>query len=243
MGVQNNFWDKKSKTYNKFDGKLNEFQERFFKVLDKFGVDFEGKTLIDIGCGTGVYTLYLATLCKSVLGIDSSEGMLYELNLNLYDLDYLNVETKLVSFDEFETDRKFDIAFLTMSPALKTEADYEKFLNLANLRVYMNWEEKRSSSLVDPFFKKYGYDNLNRNRAIYLQEYLDNNAISYKTEILTETRIAKRSFEEAFENACWHLEISGLKFNKNEVKENIKSRLKDGYIDDVIKSKMRVLVF
>ena len=243
MDALNNFWDKKAQTYGKFDGKLNKSQIRFFEILSKFGVDFKDKTLIDIGCGTGIYTLYLATVCKDILGIDSSEGMLKELNTKVDELNISNVKTKLVSFDEFETTKKFDISFLTMSPALKNEVDYEKFINLADLRVYMNWEEPRNSSLVQPFFEKYGKNHLGKNTALKLQEYLDNNCISYKTEILDETRVAKRDFEEACENAIWHLEISGLKFNKDEVCDVIKSNLIDGYVEDTIRSKMRILVF
>lgn len=46
------------------------------ELIKSWGVDFSGKSLIDIGCGTGNYTLYLAKECKQILGIDSSKGML-----------------------------------------------------------------------------------------------------------------------------------------------------------------------
>ncbi|MCI6642172.1 MULTISPECIES: hypothetical protein [Campylobacter] len=44
MNVQNKniniknseIWDKKAKSYSKFDGNLNEFQIRFFKILKDF---------------------------------------------------------------------------------------------------------------------------------------------------------------------------------------------------------------
>ncbi|MBR7047080.1 MAG: methyltransferase domain-containing protein, partial [Campylobacter sp.] len=73
---EKNLWDEKAKNYDKFSGNLSEFQIKFFEILSKFGVDFKDKTLIDIGCGTGIYSLYLAKICKFILGVDSSKNML-----------------------------------------------------------------------------------------------------------------------------------------------------------------------
>lgn len=243
MNAQSNFWDKKSKSYSKFDGKLNDFQKNFFNILSDFNVNFENKTIVDIGCGTGIYTLNLAKICKNIIGIDSSTGMLSELNKKIEEFKFDNVKTILSSFDDFNTNYKFDIAFLTMSPALNDENDYEKFINLGNLRVYMNWEEPRKSTLLDPFFELYGKKDLGKNRAVYLQNYLESKNTSYQTEILNETRTIKRNFKETCENVFWHLEISGLKFDKNEVKRIIQNQIKDGFINDTVKSKMRILVF
>ena len=71
----NQMWDKKALHYPRFSGQKNEFQETLFAKLNEFGVNFNGKSLIDIGCGTGVHTIYLAGLCAEVLGVDSSEKM------------------------------------------------------------------------------------------------------------------------------------------------------------------------
>ncbi|PSM53005.1 SAM-dependent methyltransferase [Campylobacter blaseri] len=242
MNVTNNKWDKKSKTYNKFSGNLNDFQKKFFKVLDEFGVDFKGKTMIDIGCGTGAYTLYLARLCKNILGIDSSIKMLEELEKSAKEFNITNVKTKNFSFDEFESSDKFDIAFLTMSPALQTKEHFQKFIDLGELKIYLNWYKPRHSTLLEPFFKKYGKNSLT-NRTSMLKSYLEISKIPYKSEILTEMRIQNRSYEEAVENVLWHLDINNLNFNEDEVKDEIKAMLEGGFIKDTINSKMQLLVF
>lgn len=242
MNVTNNHWDKKSKTYNKFSGELSEFQKRFFKALDKFEIDFKDKTLIDIGCGTGAYTLYLAKICKSVLGIDSSMKMLEELQKSAKEHNISNVNVENLSFDEFESKEKFDIAFLTMSPALQTKNHFEKFVSLGDIKIYLNWYEPRRSSLLEPLFKKYGKNTL-LNRTHLLQSFLEISKIPFKSEILKETRVQKRDFDEAYENALWHLDINELKHDKNEVKDIVASMSTKGYVEDVIKSKMQLLVF
>lgn len=251
MNVQNKnnniknseIWDKKAKNYSKFDGNLNEFQIRFFKILKDFGVNFENKTLVDIGCGTGIYSLYLAGICKMVLGVDSSTKMLEELSLKKAEFKINNLQTINSDFKNFQTADKFDIAFLTMSPALQSEDDFKKFMDLGNLRIYLNWEEPKNSSMLEPFYKIYKKNDKNKNTASNLQNFLIKNNISYKTEVLREIRSANRSLNEAFENIVWHLEISDVKFDENEIKNTLLKMQKDGFIKDVIKSKMRVLVF
>ncbi|MCZ6104474.1 class I SAM-dependent methyltransferase [Campylobacter ureolyticus] len=251
MNVQNKnsniknseIWDKKAKNYSKFDGNLNEFQIRFFKILKDFGVSFKDKTLVDIGCGTGIYSLYLAGICKMVLGVDSSTKMLEELNLKKAEFKIKNLQTINSDFKNFKTADKFDIVFLTMSPALQSEDDFNKFMNLGNLRIYLNWEEPKNSSMLEPFYKIYKKNDKNKNTASNLQNFLIKNNISYKTEVLKEIRSANRSFNEAFENTIWHLEISGIKYDENKIKNTLLKMQKDGFIEDVIKSKMRVLVF
>lgn len=60
---------------------------------------------------------------------------------------------------------------------------------------------------------------------------------------MREIRSANRSLNEAFENTIWHLEINGIKYDEGEIKNTLLKMQKDGFIEDVIKSKMRVLVF
>lgn len=245
--VQNNdkseIWDKKAKNYNKFDGNLSQFQVQFFKILDDFGVSFSDKTLVDIGCGTGIYSLHLAKFCKFIVAVDSSKKMLEELNLKKDEFKITNLKTINSNFQNYKTDDKFDIAFLTMSPALQSEDDFKKFISLGDLRIYLNWEEFKKSILLEPFYEFYGKKTSGKNKAVILQNFLELNKIPYKTEILDEKRVANRSLNEALENVMWHLEISQINVNKNEVKNALLKMQKDGFIKDEIKSKMRVLVF
>ncbi|CZE46178.1 class I SAM-dependent methyltransferase [Campylobacter geochelonis] len=242
MNVYNSAWDKKSKKYNKFDGNLSPFQKEFFEILAKFGIEFKDKTLVDIGCGTGVYSLFLAGICKSVLGVDGSSGMLEELAKKANEFEIKNIRTIHANFDEFCTDESFDIAFLTMSPALKNEVDFKKFISLATKRIYLNWEKPRHSSMLEPFFAKFGksgWENVTKT----LKNYLEDKNIAYKTEILDEKRVACRTFDEAYENVLWHLQINGFEYDKIEIRAMLEKQCDNGVVKDEIISQMRVLVF
>lgn len=242
MNALNNIWDKKSKNYNKFDGNLNEFQVEFFNLLDKFNVDFTNKNIVDIGAGTGIYSLYLAKICKSVVAVDGSSGMLAELKNSAVEFNITNIKTICREFNGYKTGEKFDIAFLTMSPALGNRADFIKFISLGKLRIYMNWEYPRSSSMLEPFFQKYGKNSWKKVTASF-RNLLDEMDILYKTAVLKEERKTIRSFDESVENVLWHLEINGFSYNKNDIVEMLKLQEKDGLIEDNICSTMRVMVF
>lgn len=49
-----NLWDKKAKNYARFSPTLNTIQRQSFEEFQKLGLDFKDKSVIDIGCGTGV---------------------------------------------------------------------------------------------------------------------------------------------------------------------------------------------
>ena len=178
-----NSWDKKSESYAKFSGELGDFGKRVFEILRGWGVSFAGKSMLDVGAGTGVYSLYLASLGAKVTAIDSSEGMLRELrrsaeefgislqnvlnlsfaefcerlsrdgfanaageNFKIYPrsqseisnaqaqeaqaLNFKDAASKTRGSENFKIPAVFDIAFLTMSPALKSTEDFEAFLAL-----------------------------------------------------------------------------------------------------------------
>ena len=71
------FWEFKSKKYPRpFDADIIEETRRNIKIISWMGVGFNGKNIMDIGCGTGVYSLPLAEIAEKVVCMDISCGML-----------------------------------------------------------------------------------------------------------------------------------------------------------------------
>ena len=96
-----NSWDKKSESYAKFSGEPGDFGKRVFEILRGWGVSFAGKSVLDVGAGTGVYSLYLASLGAKVTAIDSSEGMLRELRRSAQEFGIRLQNVLNLSFAEF----------------------------------------------------------------------------------------------------------------------------------------------
>ncbi|MGH2328018.1 class I SAM-dependent methyltransferase [Campylobacter taeniopygiae] len=232
-----NLWDKKAKNYARY-GKLNDIQKQTFEKLNELNIDFTNKNIVDIGCGTGVWTLHLAQKAKSVLGVDNSKAMLEILQEDALKNNTNNVKTLHLDFESFykENQEKFDIAFLSMSPALQNENDFKAFLNLASQRIYLGWADYRKSDFLDPIFKHFNTEF----KGFYkkdLESFLLEKNINFYKFVFDGTRIVERKREEAIENALWHLDINGVKADKDELKVFVKSDIKE-----TISSKIKLIV-
>lgn len=289
-----NSWDKKSESYAKFSGELGDFGKRVFEILRGWGVSFAGKSVLDVGAGTGVYSLYLASLGAKVTAIDSSEGMLRELrrsaqefgislqgvlslsfaefcerlsrdgfanaageNFKIYPrpqskisnaqdqearaLNLKDTVSENRESENFKIPAVFDIAFLTMSPALKSTEDFEAFLALGDCKIYLNWASERNSSMLAPLFERFGTGHKRlATAAEKFEALLGARDIKFKSEILTEKREQKRSLQEAVQNAAWHLHMDGAEASEREIEEILKKRAKSGMISDEIEASFKL---
>lgn len=291
-----NSWDKKSESYAKFSGELGDFGKRVFEILRGWGVSFAGKSVLDVGAGTGVYSLYLASLGAKVTAIDNSEGMLRELRRSAQEFDIPLQNVLNLSFAEFcerlscdsfadaagenfkiyprsqskisnakaqeraaqalnlkdaagksresenfKIPAAFDIAFLTMSPALKSTEDFEAFLALGERKIYLNWASERNSSMLAPLFERFGTGHKRlATAAEKFEALLGGRDIKFKSEILTERREQKRSLQEAVQNAAWHLHMDGAEASEREIEEILKKRAKGGMISDEIEASFKL---
>ncbi|WP_459829887.1 class I SAM-dependent methyltransferase [Campylobacter concisus] len=239
-----NLWDKKASNYQRFDGKVSAIQQQIFAKALAWGVDFSGKEILDIGCGTGVWTIFLSKTAKDITGIDSSKNMIEILNEDAKRFGVTNLTSEVCSWREFKPTKYFDIAICTMSPAIASDEDFAKFHNIAKQKLYLGWDKPRSSDLIEPFFKKFGRTLSQKNVVNRLEAWLSEQSIAYKSEILNETRVARRSVQEAAENICWHLEINGAKnYDEKAVLAMLKEKFDGEFIDEKIESQMKLFVF
>lgn len=229
-------WDKKSKTYVRFNNKLSSLQEQIFNDLKGLGIDFYDKTLVDIGCGTGIYSLYLSKFVKNILAIDISSKMLEILQNQANQMHINNIKTIHCNFDDFQSNFKFDIAILSMSQAV---SDFNKFNNIAKTKIYINWAKPRQSSLIGQFIQKQNF----KTSVDKLQSWLRMHDIKFNRFDYVENRQCTRSIKEALENIMWHLEINGLNLDLTSVKSKLQKLYGDGCIVDKINSEISMLVY
>lgn len=234
-----NLWDKKAKTYARYQNTLNTIQKQTFEYLQNLKISFQNKSIIDIGCGTGVWTLHLAKEAKEILALDSANTMLEILQEDAKKLNLNNIKCENLSFETWMQNNpnvKFDLAFLSMSPALQNEKDYKAFLNLASKKVYLGWASRRKSSFLDPIFEHFN----THFKGFYesdLQGFLNAQNIPYEYEIFNETRVVKRDKQSAIENALWHLSMNGINTNKQELESFVKDE-----VEEIIEAKIKLLI-
>jgi len=78
--------------------------------------DFDGKRVLEIGCGDGRMTLLYAELAREVLGVDVEEESIREARATLPGRLADRVEFRVADAQSLDVPRqRFDIAFLSWS--------------------------------------------------------------------------------------------------------------------------------
>lgn len=75
------------------------------------GVDFCGKTVLDVGCGSGMYTIRLAQQAAMVTALDISEEMLRILMQDAAAQGLANIRPVLSDWQHFAPAERFQIVF------------------------------------------------------------------------------------------------------------------------------------
>lgn len=225
---ESSIWNKKAKQYGRFSHDTASFQHHILSKIAQRGITFHGKTILDIGCGTGIYTLHLAQNALHVKALDVSEEML---NILHEDAIHEGLATKFSftcnPWDTFESSTRYDIVFSSMSPALQHDADFAKMHAYAKeYCVYLGWGGKRESTLLDPIFKAHGHTLPVPSGGEKLRAWLDGEAIVYTQEYIEEKRLHVKPYEQALESVLWHFEINNHTPNV-ELIQNILSQMQD----------------
>ncbi len=240
-----NKWDEKAKNYSRYTEGDDRFEAKILKAIKDLNFTFENKTVLDIGCGTGVYTLRIAKIALHVNGIDASKEMLEILKTDAKNLGITNITTEHTSWEAFKLpDKLYDFAICTMSPALSIDKDFEKMTKCAKTKIYLGWAGKRSSDVLNEMFKIHNVTFTPPNGAKKLQNWLDHEKKFYQLLPFDEERTTKKNFAQALENFTWHLEIRGITPNENKIKKVLEKFCdKDGNIIENMTNNMNLIIW
>ena len=88
-------------------------QDRLFRKISNY-IEADSE-IIDVGCGTGRFSFFIADKCKSVLGIDISEKNINRADRNLSRDHRKNISFRHISLHRIISERKepFDYAVMT----------------------------------------------------------------------------------------------------------------------------------
>ncbi len=155
------FWDSRARGYPlPFTPETEAKTARIVRLLGRLGVDFRGRRLLDIGCGTGVYALTLADRAASVLGVDSSAAMLKIFRKVKKERGIANAECALSEWSNLPAAKvrgKFNVALASMTAAVKTRADVLKMEAAAGEAcVYIGWAGERRNALLEKIYAAHG---------------------------------------------------------------------------------------
>ena len=109
----------------------------FLKVLDS-EVDFHpDMTVLDIGCGSGIYSFALAKRVGAIVGVDISPNMIGAAARRADAEGIGNVSFVTGDFSEVDLGGPFDLVFAHMTPAIRDGQTFKRMLDLAEEYCYM----------------------------------------------------------------------------------------------------------
>jgi len=218
-----NFWEFKSKKYPRpFDEGIIEKTKEILKRIESYGVSFEGKDVIDIGCGTGIYGLVISQKARKVLCFDISDGMINILKEETQKLNIKNVEAIVGDFRDYNFDKykkAFDISFASMTPAIKESKDVLKMVSLSkDYCVYIGWAGKRENKVYDNVFDYFKIKPHIPSGYFDVKKVLDERNVNYETFIFEDEWEWKGSVDEATDEFYNRIKLDNIDIKKEEIR-------------------------
>ena len=99
------FWKKLAPRYTTEYNLNNDTHKIAQKLAELLG---ENQNILEIGCGTGNFTMLMAKYSKHILGVDFSQDMLNELNKRLNAENYQHVDLIQSKWEDYSPNNKFD---------------------------------------------------------------------------------------------------------------------------------------
>ena len=138
--------------------------DSFMKLLTDYGMFNKSSAVLDIGCGTGRYSIALAKQCDKVIGVDLSPKMLEIANHRAKKLGILN--TEFICLDWHELDlaeagfaQAFDLVFARMTPAIQSTDTFMKLMLASRGWCAVSKPTKRNDSVSDALTDLIGIGN------------------------------------------------------------------------------------
>lgn len=192
-------WNIKAKTYPRYEPGDNNYEAGILRRIKENGADFTGKRVLDIGSGSGMYTIRIAQTAAEVTALDISDEMLRLLAEDAAGLGINNIATVNKDWLEYEADKPFDMVFASMTPALFPEKAKEKLLTFETEKtVYIAYNGNRRSNITAPLSRRQDTRPFLK-EALVMEAFLDKKGRSYKEIPVTgswEQKLTRQEIDE-----------------------------------------------
>jgi SAM-dependent methyltransferase len=155
------YWDKAAATYNQ--NKTEVKNRRLGKTMDFFkrsDLLFEGMSVLEIGCGTGMLAMELAKNGARVTALDFSRGMLDKFqaditsdikkNITILCEDWHTLDIKAKGWE-----KKFDLVIAFMSPGVASPKSFDQMMNCSKTGCAIRgWAAKRNHPIMSVLWEE-----------------------------------------------------------------------------------------
>jgi ubiquinone/menaquinone biosynthesis C-methylase UbiE len=126
MNVEKRDFNKDAGTWDQKTGRVKLANDVAHAMINEVNPTHD-MDVLDFGCGTGLLTLQLQPLVRSITGVDSSQGMIDVLNSKIDEQKLINVKTVLIDSEKGDVlNGKFHLVVSSMT--LHHMEDFESLL-------------------------------------------------------------------------------------------------------------------
>lgn len=248
--VMRELWDNSSGDYRQKP--IPRIDDNYFlQIMHDNGGIVPGYSVLDIGCGSGIYTLAIAPFVGEAVGCDLSPKMIEVAEERAEDMEYENVEYHVLDWYSADTEslgweKKFDVVFAHMTPAVDDYESFEKMISCAKKKCFLQKNVRRTDKIEDALFSVLG---LQRRKAddgimnffdyLWLKGY-EPNVLCHKEEWY-----ADRKYEDAVN---WYVNRARQRSEvtpetENFIREFLKKYEENGYVTEIMNSTVVTIWF
>jgi SAM-dependent methyltransferase len=215
-----NFWDRKARTFPRYSPGEENYEAKVLALARINGADFSGKRVLDVGCGTGMYTLRLAQEALKVTAIDLSPEMLKILRNDAQRLGLSNIEIRQADFLTLDLEEDFEVIFCSMCPAMAHPEAVDKLLSFKKAQVvYLGWNGLLRSDVLEDLYGIYRITPKVFDAAQKMTENLSQRGLEIKTALVEGQWQVKFTYEDLWDSVVCNLENYGALPQSDQLKQ------------------------
>ena len=155
------YWDSAAATYNQNKKEVkNRRLKKTVSFFEKSGLLFDGMTVLEIGCGTGMVAIELAKHGAQVTALDFSKGMLEQFKQGITpdikkNITVLHEDWYKIDSEEKGWKKKFDLVIAFMSPGVASPESFFKMMSCSKKGCAIRgWAAKRNHPILSDLWEK-----------------------------------------------------------------------------------------
>ncbi|MDR1312715.1 MAG: class I SAM-dependent methyltransferase [Deltaproteobacteria bacterium] len=178
------FWNGRAADFPRWSSVDNAYERGMLETIRRLGADFRGRTVLDVGAGSGQYTLEIAREADKVTALDISEEMLRLSRLDAESLGVSNIDYAVSDWEGYEPEEAFDVVFCMMSPAARDDPSREKLFACARETVVVTgFAKSRPAAGLADMLGRRGLRPKEMRNGPEMREFLDRTGRRYRWEL------------------------------------------------------------
>ncbi|MCJ2164848.1 MULTISPECIES: class I SAM-dependent methyltransferase [unclassified Pseudodesulfovibrio] len=218
--TKKDFWDRKARTFPRFEEGEHTYEAGILNRIRKHGVDFRGSTVLDVGCGSGMYTIRLAREARRVTALDISQQMLDFLRQDAVTQGLDNIDYVRSEWMDFQSDATYDIVFCSMTPAIQSdESRFQLLRHAGRWTVFMGFAGVMNSQIMTGLYEHYDVTPKVFTNGTDMRLWLEDHSIPYTRYPVEGTWVTPKSLEARMDSCATFLSQYGVTPDQDHLKE------------------------